>query len=466
MVGAIPRWRTVRNRADGAGRWAGTTPGRLRMLTVAIAVASIGLAVIGSGALIAAYVTAIGIQQRTVPAILGMESLHSWLADADRSAANAYLAGGSEVTLSQQQYEADIAAASRELQIASEHNPSGGDTSQRLQAIATSVDQYAGLIQSASVLDRKLDPNGNVYLKAGSSLMHRPGDGILAQIDALRAIYATGLDQANSTQRVLAGVLAGYIVVALIVLGLLAHTQRFLRIRFRRQRNHRLLAATLLVLLVSAGAASGAVQAAQSIRTAQDQSYSRLLNLGSARALVYDANGNESLSLISNGNGATFDQAFLAETKALVDRPLTDQMLLDAQHGRIQFNGLLADELRNASSPDERAAAMQVLQAFKRFMDTDTLVRTKVQQGDRATATALTLGTDQGQLTFAFEDVDWYLGVNTQILQSRFDQTMATAEGILAAAAGLNVLAVAIALLAFWGLKPRIDEYMGGKRPQ
>jgi hypothetical protein len=145
------------------------------------------VSVIGVTAVVMADVTAIGIQQRTVPAIIGMQRINAWLSDADRSAANAYLAGGIQVTLSQQQYEADIAAASRELQKASEHDPSGDVASQRLQAIAVAVDQYAGLVQTASVEYRLGFSVGTVYLRAGSALMHRPNDGILAQVTASRA---------------------------------------------------------------------------------------------------------------------------------------------------------------------------------------------------------------------------------------------------------------------------------------
>src|SRR5262245_13104537 len=121
MADAMLKQDSARQRVVGSRRRARTTPGQLRLFSVIIAVMAIVLAVVGVTALVVADVTAIGIQQRLVPAIIGMERINAWLSDADRSAANAYLAGGSEVTLSQQQYEADIVAASGELQKASEH---------------------------------------------------------------------------------------------------------------------------------------------------------------------------------------------------------------------------------------------------------------------------------------------------------------------------------------------------------
>ena len=55
--------------------------------------------------------------------------------------------------------------------------------------------------------------------------------------------------------------------------------------------------------------------------------------------------------------------------------------------------------------------------------------------------------------------MDRALGRTIDTIQGRFDLTTGLAEYSLAASALLQVLALAIALLAFRGLKPRIDEY-------
>jgi endonuclease/exonuclease/phosphatase (EEP) superfamily protein YafD len=458
-------WRPVRRRRAGTRRPAASTPRRLRLLSTLISAAAVALTVIGVGALVVADVTVVVVQQRTVPAIFGMQRVHAWLSDADRSAANAYLAGGAEVTLPQLQYEADVAAAGRELQMASEHNPGGPDASQRLQRIITQVDQYVALVQTASVDDRLGVAAGTVYLQAGSNLMHRPGTGILAQVDALRAIYADALDGANRTLLVTAWMAPLYAAVAFALLVLLVGTQRFVSRRFHRRQNPWLLAATLLLAVVSAAGGAGAVQAARSIRTADGQTYVRLVRLWDARALVYDANGNESLSLIgrqSSAGSSASDAAFAAETAELADRPLTDDLVQRARQGRVAFNGLLADELRSADTPAERSAAIQVLLAYRTFLATDAMMRARSAEGSQAEAVTLALGTDRGQLTFAFGDLDWYLGVATQRLQDRFDATVGSAERVLAVTAGLGLLVLLVVYLTVRGLRPRIDEYRAG----
>jgi hypothetical protein len=453
--------RRTRRRILGAGRRL-TTPRRLRRFQILIAAFGIALTVIGVGSLVAADATVVGIQQRTVPSIFGMQRVHALLADADRSAANAYLAGGAEVTLPELQYQADIAAASRELQTADEHNPGGPDTSHRLQTIITLVDQYVALVQTATVDDRLGVPAGTVYLQAGTSLMHRPASGILAQVDALRGRYAAALEGANRTLELTAWMVAAYAVVAVSLMVLLIRTQLFVRARFRRRRNPWLVGATLLLVIVSAAAGVGAVLAGQSIRSADDQMYGRLVKLWDARAIVYDANGNESLSLIGGpdtGGGSASDQAFQSETARLADRPLTDELVQRARRGRVGFYGLLADELRSADTPEERSAAIRVLLAYRKFIDADAVMRTKQAHHVHAEAVTLALGTDKGQLTFAFGDVDWYLGVATQGVQNRFDTTTGSAEQVLGVTAGVELTTLAIVALSFRGLKPRLDEY-------
>jgi len=72
---------------------------------------------------------------------------------------------------------------------------------------------------------------------------------------------------------------------------------------------------------------------------------------------------------------------------------------------------------------------------------------------------ALFVAPDGAALSHAPE-IDWsHLGASMQVLERQFDSTMSSAELTLGLTAGLEVLAVAIVALTFWGLQPRIDEY-------
>jgi hypothetical protein len=481
MVERVLGRRHLRQRVDDARRRAATTPGRLRVLSVAIAVAAIALTAVGSGTLITALVTVSRIQQQGVPAIVGMQHMHAWLSDADRCAASAYVGGGFDNSVSQLQfdagiaatsldvlgrlnpddpqlrYQADIEASNRELEKAAERAAEGSEASRRLQAIAVAVARYIGFVQTANAIQGPDRSGGLLYLQAGSNLMHGPG-GILDQVDQIRDLYIADLDGANVALQVTARMLVVYAIIAIGLLVLLVYTQGYVRARFRRQQNIGLLGATLLLLIVSTGSAAGAARAANDIRAGEDQAYARLASLWTTRGLVYDAHANELLSLTARGAGGQFDQAFQSQTSRLVDRPLTDQLVQDAGRGQVRFKGLLADELRAADSDSERDSAMQTLTAYQRFQKADVTVRAQVAR-DRASGAAIrTLSTDQ-TLAGSVAEVDWYLGATMQTLEGQFDATMSSAEITLSLTAGFELLAAGIAALTFWGVQPRINEY-------
>src|SRR5258708_2855279 len=251
MVEQLSSRASMRQRMDRARKWASTTPGRLRVLSIEIAVSVVALIAIGSGTLATALVTVNGIQQRTVPMVVGMEHVHAWLSDADRSAASAYLAGGFDNTVTQLQfeaeatatgldvlgrlnpddsqvrYQADIAATNRELQFATEQTQEGDDANQRLHALAVAVANYTRLIETAATTEATDPRAGMVYLQGGSNLLHGLG-GILAQVDQLGELYMSDLRRANVTPQITARLALLYAGGVISLLVLLVRTQRFL----------------------------------------------------------------------------------------------------------------------------------------------------------------------------------------------------------------------------------------------
>src|SRR5262249_39486644 len=168
--------------------------------------------------------------------------------------------------------------------------------------------------------------------------------------------------------------------------------------------------------------------------------------------------GTESLSLSAGGSGGACDRPSQPNTARLADRPVTDDLVAQADRGDVRFQGLLADEL-SASSGDEHAAALDVLRAYRRFMGVDATVRARSQQGDHDSAARLALGASPGQLGAAFSGLDRALGRTIDTVQSQFDRSVAFSEYSLLGHVVLQFLTIAIVLLAYRGLKPRIDEY-------
>jgi hypothetical protein len=436
-----------------------TTPGRLRWASLMIALVAALQGVTGTVSLFAARNTIDAIGHSTVPVAIEVQKVHESLAEADRSAANAFLSGNVEAPAIRRQYELAISTADTEIEQLAEDNGLGVQATRELRAIMQMLSDYTGLIEAARANNLQGFPVGATYLRSASGLMHRPGDGMLARVDALAALDRRSLSAENVD--LLYGLLplAAFLVCDLVLIFLLIRTQVFLRWRFRRRRNRRMLGATAVLFgLMALAAVQGTVSYFE-LGIAQQQTFSRLQTVWQARSLAADANGNESLSLISRGNGAAFDAAFKAETTRLVDRPLTDGLVGSAAGGHVRFRGLLADELNQARLPQERGAVLLALRAYRDFLAVDGQVRAKAAAHDLRGAAALALGTQGGQLGAAFSRLDAALARAIAIDQGQYDSAIGWAEPGLALALAIPACAVAIALLAIWGLEPRIAEY-------
>jgi len=417
---------------------AATTPGRLRLLSVAVAAGAALLWLAGSSVLLGSAGALDGIGRGTVPAIVLTQQVHAALAAADRSAANAFLSGGVEIVEPRSEYEIDIAAAARDLERAAEGNRAGPEATVQLQEIVVLLTQYTGLVEQARANNRQGFPIAVAYLRDASRLMHRPGDGILARVDAVGALNARDLVREDAALTLSLAGAAVFGALATGVAGLLVYTQVFVRRRFNRDLNDGLLAATAAVVLLGAWMGAQVAHTAINAATAE-RAYARVHDLWLARSLANDADGNVSLSLAAPGSGAEFDQAFAAET---------------AELGR-----LLSAQAASARDAGERAAAVRALGAYRQFLDAAGRVRDEVARGDQAEAERIALGTSPGRLAVVFGELDEALGDAIAVAQDEFARALDAAGSALGLEAGLPGLAVAIVLLTLVGLEPRIAEY-------
>lgn len=412
--------RLVRDRAS-------TTPGRLRLLSVSVAAGAGLLWLAGSSVMLGEAGALEGIGRGTVPAIVLTQQVHAALAAADRSAANAFLSGGVAIVEPRTEYEIDIETATRDLEQAAEQNRAGPEASAQLQAIGALLARYTGLVEQARANNRQGFPIGVAYLRDASSLMHRPGDGILARLDAVGALNERDLARERAGLTVALAGAAAFGAVAAAVVGMLVHAQVFVSRRFNRQLNDGLLAATAATVLAAAWMGGQVAHTALAARGAE-QAYARVHDLWRARSLANDADGNVSLSLAAPGAGDEFDRAFTAETDEL---------------------GRLLGELGAARS----------LAAYRAFLDAGADVRAAVAGGNQAGAVTVALGTGPGQLAVVFGELDEALGDAIAAAQDEFSGAVDAADSPLGLDAGLPCLAAAVALLTLWGVRPRIAEY-------
>jgi hypothetical protein len=444
---------------DAVRRRVRTTPGYLQVTIGLVAAAAGVLGIIGTGVVIVAQATIASVQSESIPSITEAESIRGLLSDADRSEANAFLAGGAEAPGPRLRYERDLDALTQELARAAAHSAGDDAALAEVESINSQVATYAELVEQARAANRQNFPVGAAYLRQASDLVHQPESGILAGTEELAALDDRHLEQQNVTLALTGAALGLGGVVGLVLLALLVRVQAFLRRRFRRRRSRPLLAATALLLVVSGLLGLAAARTARGLSAAEGSAYPRLVGLYLARAIGDDADTNESLSLIAHGNGEAFDRAFTAETKRLVDRPLTDRMVQDAAGGRVAFGGLLADEASGATTDAERGAAARALRAFQAVMVADAAIRKQVSENQYARATAIALGTGVAQLGAAFSELDAALDACIRLVQARFDAAMGEARPWPVLPFVVPAAVVTIVLLTMGGLRPRIDEY-------
>lgn len=458
MIDAVP-WRgSLRESARELRSRAAATPGRLRLLSILIA-AGAGLTwLVGSTTLIGAQRMVEGVGRQIVPNIIGAQRLHEAFAATDRAAANAYLLGDSGPTDARTQYQESLAQATADLEQTTERNSGGQQATQDLQAVNTRVAQYAGLVETARANNRQGFPVGVAYLRQASDLMHDPRGGILSRVDRVADLDTSRLADQDTSQWITAAALGAFFVLALALVVTLVLTQAFLRRRFRRRHNLHLLAATLLLTTLSGWVAvQGATTYAQ-LRMAEQQAYPQLHALYQTRSLLDDLDANASLALIAPSNAITYDDAFRAAAAQIADRPLSDDVVSDAARSTVRFHGLLADALAGARFPGERQAVLDAVRAYQGYLTIDAAVRARAPS-DHQAAVALALGTGEGQLGAAFAKLDSALGRAIAIDQAQFDDAVRAADPWWGLSLGIPAFAITVAVLAFWGLQPRISEY-------
>jgi hypothetical protein len=429
------------------------------VLLAAIVVGTCLLWLTAGAAVVTARAEVDGFGYRTAPAVATALRLHAYLADADRLAANDFLLGAQGGTEKRQEYELDIATAVREVERAAQLTEPDGLEDQQLRLIGAMLIQYTGLVETARA-NAHSPSIGAGYLRQASALMHRPGDGILALVATLASPSPDDQATDQTRLRLLTGTIAAFFVTALGLFGLLVYAQIFLISRFRRRSSPPILMAIVVLLGLSAWMAPHALATYRSLSVAEGVTYAELHRLSLMQSLAADANANESLFLIAQGDRSLLQTDFLATTDELASPAPDDDSADAALKGDVRFSGLLADELNDAKSSDDRAAARRILRGYQEFLLMDASFRTKALAGKYADATALAVGAAQSGAAYA--DFSVALEQRVDVEQARFDAAVAEARPGPPVDIGIGLSAIGMVVLVLIGFRPRISEYTGG----
>ncbi|GAA2389600.1 hypothetical protein GCM10010420_11670 [Streptomyces glaucosporus] len=431
--------------AEGAARLraaAVTEPGRLRIIGAALAALVLAFGAVTAWQVSGRAAAAGDALHHSQPLSADAASVYRSLADADTTAAAAFLAGGDEPPELRERYERDIRTASRLLAEAAANS----GLSDRGRAEVTELNQrlpfYTGLVETARANNRQGLPLGGAYLRHASEQMRTE---LLPAAEALHRSETArlGRDHRDARSWPVAALLTGAAALAA-----LCWAQRRHYLRTNRVFNPGLLAATAataaaLLWLVSAHGL------ARSALDASDRCGARSLQvLNEAWTGALRARGDESMTLVARGGGAAYEESYrkgMAEVAGGADG---------------EPGGRLAEALALADDEEGRRPVEKALRAAADWREHHAAARESENGGHYDDAVDTVIGPGPDSARGAFDAVEAGLAEAVRHEQREFERAagrgLDALGGLPAGAGALSVLGAAGVVL---GIGRRLSEY-------
>ncbi|MEN3358550.1 MAG: hypothetical protein V7637_2532 [Mycobacteriales bacterium] len=432
-------WRSAARRLAGS---AATTPGRLQLVRAGLLILAVLTGLLGALAAGAAGSGTRQVARATEPLLVNAETIYTSLADADATAAQAFLAGGLPPAQQTARYRSDLNRAGTQLALAAARAGDSGAAADAVRTLATQLPVYAGLVEAARANNRQGFPVGAAYLSEASQLCRAqllPAAQRLFTLE--QANLAGGYRSAGARWRLLLAILA-----VLALLGALIAVQRSLYRRTHRVFSPPLVAAAVLTVVL-AGVLGGvfAVQHSRLSR-AQSQGSDPVGILARARIAALQERADEALTLVGRGNGAAYETDFTAVHSTLVGSPGT--------------TGLLPAAAAQATGAEQRQRVADAQAAATGYAAVHRQIRALDDGGDYNAAVRRATSSDPNDAAAAFGRLDGALTAAIDADQARFSALAEQAGGGLGLLTGLvPIVAAAVGVLAALGLRARLQEY-------
>ncbi len=417
-----------------------TTPGRLRVASLLIVVLVVIVWIVATASLDARRHATHDAGVTIEPLLVATQDMYTSLADADATAASAFLSGGIEPTAVRQRYVDDLNKATGQLPAVA--RGAGGAAAQKdVQLLNAQIPVYAGLVETARTNNRLGYPVGAAYLRQASALMRSqilPAANRLYQVE--EAQLQQRYDSAGAAEDS-----AGVAVAALIALVVLIGTQVWMSRRTHRTFNIPLVLATLCVAVLAGWALIAFGQSHHAMATARNTGSDPVEVLSRARALTLQAEGDENLTLVARGTGSAFVSDFDNVTNQL--------------GGPSGESGLLAEASRlTAGQPVAAGHVNDAVAAYQNYLKEHAAVRAADNGGNFVGAVNAAIG-PTGQYP-AFVQLDTSLRQALDASQQVFVTHASKARTPLDSLRfGIPILALLAAGLSLAGIQQRINDY-------
>ncbi|GAA3884805.1 hypothetical protein GCM10022243_57030 [Saccharothrix violaceirubra] len=405
-----------------------STPGRLTLVALLLIAVSLTAGALSVRSVERRSADLETLAERSEPLAYAAQEVYRAMADADATAASAFLSGGVESPALRARYQDDIAKAAVALSFATTETVRSPDLSAALTTLAGQLPVYTGLVETARTHNRQGNPVGAAYLREASALMR---DRLLP---AAEAVYRA--ESASVVHGLRSAGLFPYVelVLGLAALLVLVFAQRFLTRRTNRVFNVGLVAATLATTVSLLWVVTASVVVMIRVTDAEDHGAYRVDTLAQARIAMLTARGDEMLTLVSRGSGAGYEKRFT------------------------QYDTRLEGLLDNSDSwPTVRP---ELLDQHERWRTAHKAVRDADDRGEYTQAVAVALSDGPDGAARAFDALDASLVEGLHRTRTAENDMIASARGALTGAAPVAALmAVLAAVMSAAGLWQRLKEY-------
>jgi hypothetical protein len=393
----------------------------------------------------------------TVPSIVAAEKMNLALAAINTNFANAILAKDDDSKPTWRTIKEQSDSVSHSLITAGENVTYGTEEEDPIYTIQSNLPGYFRLLGEAR---SKMQTDPLPDSRAASDLMQNTIMPAGFALDEANFRHLTATFDEHRANQTLALIM---VLLAIGALGaFLIVVQLYIARRTRRLVNPPLLGATILLAIFGVYLIFVFIGAGEQLRAAKQDSFDSMHALWKARAFAYDANAEESLYLLERGTlQVRHQEAFFSRSEQLLSGLPVAVAMAEAAAGRFKnIKGFIGAELNNITYPGEREAAFELLRTFGDYIEIDTKIRDLERAGRHAEAFALCVGTAPGQSDWAFQRFDKALLEVLDINERFFATQVASAFSYLAWIPWASpIVALAIAVLGWLGLQPRIREY-------
>ncbi|RSN67544.1 hypothetical protein DMH08_13310 [Actinomadura sp. WAC 06369] len=236
---------------------------------------SVGIALLfwiaATGVLVGGRTAVESAREKGVPAYIGARTAHAALSDADRAAWQSFRSGAAQLTGPGQRFRDDITTAGDSLSRIAEVDAGGEAGRDLLRSVNAQVVTYQGLVEQADATYRKgLEELGYAYLTYASRMLHADG-GLLDRIDEIAERDRRAVGDRHGSFWVTDAAVAAVCLIAGALLAVLGHVQVAMARRFRRVLNLPLLAASVLLLGLTAWVAATFLRAGDAFAAAAER---------------------------------------------------------------------------------------------------------------------------------------------------------------------------------------------------